>query len=101
MHLSRRVRKPSKKLNAYSRDEALRAVEVAFTELALGAPSGEQCGDLADAIDSLGDGDFGLAVALARAAVRPRRSVEKGRPPDKVPSMDEMHRDFEKLQQAD
>lgn len=100
MHMSRRVQKPTKKLADFTRDEALRAIDAAFAAFAGGAAGSDQIGDLADAVDSLGDADYGLAVALAEAALRTRRSVDKRRPLDKVPSLAEVRADFEKLRGA-
>ena len=101
MHFSRRAPvRPIKKLGEYSREDALRAVENALLAHEGGIPAPAQLGDMADAIDSLGDHDYGIAVALAQAAMRPHRSIEKGRPPGKVPTLDEIRREFDALRKA-
>jgi len=98
MHLSRRVpRPPPKKLSEYTLAEATGAIELTLTMFEQGEPSADQLGDLADAIDSLSEGDFGVAVALAVAAARTRRTVDKRRPAEKVPIMKEMRAEFERL----
>ena len=99
MELSRRVKGKTRKLADYTSAEAVLAIERAFASFSIGEPTHDQLGDLADAIDSLGDGDFGLAAALARAAARSRRAIEKRRPPEKVPSLEEMRADFARLRQ--
>jgi hypothetical protein len=97
MEFSRRARMRTRKLAEYTSAEAVAAIERAFASFEHASPTHDQIGDLADAIDSLGDGDFGLAVALARAAARSRRVIDKRRPPEKVPTLDEMRADFAKL----
>lgn len=81
---------------ARRREDAERAIEVAFAALELNPATPDQLGDLADAIDALKQRQFYVSVLLAHGAMH-SKPLESKRPQALSRTLDEMKQEFRAL----